>query len=393
MASSKPILIAGGGIGGLTAALCLARKGFQTIVFEQAPTFDEIGAGLQISPNGSRVLHHLGLAAALRERAGVPSRIEFRRWRSGKVVSVQPLGEAVRAAYGFPYYHLHRGDLLRTLARAAQQDERIELLANASVRRVEQDATAVRVTVATDAGVSTCEGIALIGADGIHSTVRDALFGKTPPAFTGYVAWRALLDAGRLPVPVAQLPPTVWWGAGGHFVHYFVRGGALLNCVGVVKKAGWEIESWTEPGEQQELRADFGGWHSDVRTLIERMEPGSLYKWALFDREPLRSWGKGRVTLLGDACHPMLPLSGARCGLRHRRCRRAGGVLGERQRHRNRPAPLRGVAPPAHGAAATTSAAQRQDIPFIRSGGMAARTLLPSMSRRSSWTAYSATTP
>ena len=307
MASSKPILIAGGGIGGLTAALCLARKGFETIVFEQAPAFDEIGAGLQVSPNGSRVLHHLGLAAALRECAGVPSRIEFRRWRSGKVVSVQPLDEAVRTAYGFPYYHLHRGDLLHVLARAAQRDGRIELLANASVRSVEQDATAVRVAVATGAGVSTYQGIALVGADGIHSTVRDALFGKTPPAFTGYVAWRTLVDVGRLPAPMAQLPPTVWWGAGGHFVHYFVRGGALLNCVGVVKKAGWEIESWTEPGEQQELRADFGGWHSDVRTLIERMEPDSLYKWALFDREPLRAWGKGRVTLLGDACHPMLP--------------------------------------------------------------------------------------
>lgn len=305
------MLIAGGGIGGLAAALCLAREGIEAAVFERQRTFAELGAGLQISPNASRVLHRLGLAESLRRCASQPQGTEFRSWRSGRLVSRTELGHAARSAYGFPYYHVHRGDLLRMLTAAAEQSHRIALHANAEVTRFETTADGVSATVAGHKE-ATHHGAALIGADGIHSTVRAQLFGAssatfTGPTFTGNVAWRALVPVARLPAGLARPVATVWWGPRRHFVHYLVRGGALANCVCVVEKRGWEVESWTQRGELAELRADFAGWHENVRHLIEQMDANALYKWALFDRPPSPQWGKGPVTLLGDACHPMLP--------------------------------------------------------------------------------------
>ena len=304
------VLIAGGGIGGLTAALCLARAGFAVAVFEQSLAFGELGAGIQISPNGSRVLHHLGLAPQLEAAAFRPAGMAFRRWRSGRVISVSTLGEALIAAYGFPYYHIHRGDLLRLLVAAARQESDIELHPNATVTGFEQNGEGVRVVVADQAGDATAhQGIALVGADGIHSTVREALFGAQAARFTGNVAWRALVPAERLPKSMMRPVGTIWWGPDRHFVHYLVRGGTLVNCVAVVEKAGWEVESWTERGEHGELKADFAGWHEDIRILIDRMDPSALYKWALHDRPPMPRWSKSAVTLLGDACHPMLPFT------------------------------------------------------------------------------------
>ena len=306
---SKPVLVAGGGIGGLAAALCLARKGIETVVFERQPAFAELGAGIQISPNASRVLHYLGLADGLRQCAFLPEGTEFRRWRSGRLVSRSDLGQAAIAAYGFPYYHIHRGDLLRLLVSAAEKSSHIVLNANAEVTSFEAMAEGVRATVVGSIE-ATHEGDALIGADGIHSTVRERLLGPASPTFTGNVAWRALVPVERLPADLVRPVATVWWGPRRHFVHYYVRGGALVNCVCVVEAgegSGWEVESWTERGELAELQADFAGWHENVRCLIERMDADSLHKWALFDRPPSPQWGKGPVTLLGDACHPMLP--------------------------------------------------------------------------------------
>ncbi len=299
--------IAGGGIGGLTAALCLARAGFEAAVFERMPEFGQVGAGIQISPNGARVLHHLGLAEALEACASLPAATEIRNWRSGRVVSTSPLGEAARATYGFPYYHVHRSDLLRVLIEAAGRDDRIELHTACTVRSFEQDDASIHVAVADEAGETIHAGMALVGADGIQSTVRVGLFGPENPTFTGNVAWRTLVPAERLPEGLIAPVASLWWGPGRHFVHYFVQGGALVNCVCVVEKAGWEVESWTARGEHAELKADFAGWHPHIQTLIDHMAPGSLYKWALYDRAPAASWGKGAVTLLGDAGHPMLP--------------------------------------------------------------------------------------
>ena len=303
------VLIAGGGIGGLTAALCLAKAGFEVALFEQAAEFGEIGAGIQLSPNCTRVLHHLGLEPALAACAFLPEGTEFRAWKSGKVIGSSALGQTVRDRYGFPYYHIHRGDLLRVLVEAAEGSSAIELNTASEVTGFEQDG-GVRVAVDGTSGTANGavhEGDALIGADGIHSAVRAQLFGGDAPRFTGNLAWRALVPAERLPTGLVRPMATAWWGPHKHFVHYYLRSGALVNCVCVVEKTGWEVESWTERGEFDELKSDFAGWHEDIQALIDNMDRNSLYKWALHDRAPMARWGEGVVTLLGDACHPTLP--------------------------------------------------------------------------------------
>ena len=300
-------LVAGGGIGGITAALCLARVGYEATVFEQVPEFGEVGAGIQLSPNASRVLHHLGLAPELEARGFLPDGSEFRHWRTGRLIVGAPLGAAVREAYGFPYYHIHRGDLLRILVEAAQANRRIALRPDATVRGFMQTNGQVQLTVREAGAEAVYSGDVLVGADGIHSTVRAVMFGAEAPTFTGNVAWRALVPAERLPAGVAPPMASVWWGPRRHFVHYLVRGGALVNCVCVVEKSGWEREGWLERGERHELKGDFAGWHRNIQTLIDCMDADSLYRWALCDRQPLPHWGDGAATLLGDACHPMLP--------------------------------------------------------------------------------------
>jgi salicylate hydroxylase len=299
----RDALIVGGGIGGLTAALCLAAAGTRVHVFEQAAEFDEIGAGIQISPNASRVLHHLGLEEAMSRIAFLPEGIEMRHWRSGAVLASTPLGAAARRTYGAPYYHVHRADLLDVLVAAARAEPRIELSSDARVEAIER--SAARASVVTNG--ERCEAAVVIGADGIRSTVQAALFGKAAPTFTGCVAWRALVPANALPEGLVRPMATAWWGPGKHFVHYYVRAGELVNCVCVVEKDGWQVESWTERGEHAELADDFAGWHRDLETLIDAMDRDACYKWALFDRPPLPRWSVGRVTLLGDACHPTLP--------------------------------------------------------------------------------------
>ena len=297
------VLISGGGIGGLSAALSLAQSGFEVEVFEQAPEFGEVGAGIQLSPNATRVLHHLGLADALEACAFVPARTEFRSWKTGRLISTNPLGDTVRNTYGFPYYHIHRGDLLAVLVDAANRIDGIALHTAARVERFEQDGGRVHVTVSG----TEQSGDALIGADGIHSAVRAGLFGPEAATFTGNVAWRALVPVTRLPAGLIPPAATVWWGPRGHFVCYYVRGGELVNCVCVREKQGWEVESWTERGEYDELKGDFAGWNDAVQTLIDNADRDALYKWALHDRPPMPRWGNGAVTLLGDACHPTLP--------------------------------------------------------------------------------------
>ena len=297
------VLIAGGGIGGLTTALCLAQQGFEVDLFEQAGEFGEIGAGLQLSPNCSRVLHTLGLEAALSECAFLPEATQFRGWRNGKVIAENQLGSSVREQYGAPYYHVHRGDLLRLLVVAAHEQPSIALHNNSRVSDISQ--TEQGVTLKIDS--SEHHGDVLIGADGIHSAVSAALWGDQQPRFTGNIAWRAMVPTARLPKGLIRPMSTAWWGPHKHFVHYYVRSGELINCVCVVEKKGWEIESWTETGDHAELKADFAGWHTDIQQLIDNMDPTSLFKWALHDREPMTQWSNGRATLLGDACHPTLP--------------------------------------------------------------------------------------
>jgi salicylate hydroxylase len=300
---SDDVMIAGGGIGGVSAALCLAKQGFNVQVFEQTGELAEVGAGIQLSPNCTRVLHHLELKEALAPFVFLPEAVEMRSWRTGKVLSSNPLGQNLLELYGLPYYHIHRADLLSVLVRKAEQDPRITLHAGVGINEFEQNESSVVVEV----NGRRLVGRLLIGADGIHSTVRERLFGAEAPRFTGNVAWRALVETARLPKGLIRPMATAWWGPHKHFVHYFVRGGELVNCVCVVEKKGWEVESWTERGDRSELQADFAGWHQTVESLIDNMDPDNCFKWALYDRLPMARWSFGRVTLLGDACHPTLP--------------------------------------------------------------------------------------
>ena len=302
------ILVAGGGIGGLTAALCFARRGFRVRLFEQAPTFDEPGAGVQLGPNASRVMHDLALEAPLRSSAFLPEAIEIRHWKSGRVIAAYPLGKHVLGAYGFPYYLVRRTDLVTCLANAARDDSRIELHTGARVERIYQS----RATVAVSINRSRHIGSMLVGADGIHSTTRTALFGSETPTHSGDTAWRALVSAAALPEGMMRPVVTIWWGPGKHFVHYFAGGNAMVNCVGVTggvtrKEEEQQPQSWIESGDHAEFQGDFAGWHRDVQTLIDRTPRDGCYKWALFDRPPMPRWSDHRITLLGDACHAALP--------------------------------------------------------------------------------------
>ena len=272
-------------------------------MFEQAAEFSDVGAGIQLSPNPSRVLLSLGLGAAIASVAFLPEGTEFRHWRSGRHINHNPLGATALEKWGAPYYHIHRADLTRVLASAAAAEPGITLHRNTRVSGFAQSPAGVRVETTS----GSHSGAVLIGADGIHSAVRTGLFGAQSPTFTGNVAWRGLVPAERLPDGLIHPVAGVWWGPGKHFVHYFVRGGELINCVCVVEKEGWEVESWTERGDQTELKADFAGWHETVTALIDNMDPDACFKWALFDRPPMSRWSEGVATLLGDACHPTLP--------------------------------------------------------------------------------------
>lgn len=304
MSDPDHILVAGAGLGGLTAALALARKGKHVTVFERSPELTEVGAGIQIAPNGTHVLGALGLDNDLSAIGFRPQAATLRLGRSGHIVFSNPLGKTARQRYGADYYHVHRADLHRVLSEALANEPAASLQLGTGVQSFSEKGE--HVTVALSDG-ATVDGNALIGADGIHSAVRAGLFGDDAPRFTGNAAWRLLVPADRLPPGLIPPDATVWTGEKGHAVTYFVRGGELVNFVGVVERADWQVESWLEQGDLGELRRDFAPWCDTIQTLLGAADPESCFKWALYDRDPMPQWSKGRVTLLGDACHPMLP--------------------------------------------------------------------------------------
>jgi salicylate hydroxylase len=299
--SSDPVIIVGAGIGGLTCALALLRRGIDVAVYEQAPELAEIGAGVQISANGTRVLHALGLEAALAACAVQAQSKEVRHWKTGRTWKLFDLGAVSVERYGAPYLFIHRGDLHRLLAEAVRSVKADAIHVGARCAGVEQ--TADYALLQLEDG-RRARGRLLIGADGVQSAVRASVFGAGRPTFTGCMAWRGIIPAERLPkgIPMAG---TNWQGPGRHIVHYPLRRGEVLNFVGMVERDDWQIESWTAKGTPEDCRADFAGWHEDVRAIVEAIDVP--YKWALMVREPMTRWSAGRVTLLGDACHPMLP--------------------------------------------------------------------------------------
>lgn len=297
------ILIAGAGIGGLAAAAALLQRGFDVSVLEQAKELKEVGAGVQISANGTRVLDALGVLAPLRRLACEASGKEIRLWNSGRTWKLFDLGAVSVERYGFPYLTVYRPDLLAALADAVRAKKPDAIRLGSRVVGVEQHDDRVVLMLEGGAGAE-CD--VLIGADGVHSKIREALFGEHDATFTGLMAWRATVPMSKLPAHMNRPVGTNWVGPGRHVVHYPVHGGERMNFVGIVERGDWRVESWTAKGTAEECAADFTGWHEDVHAMI-RNAP-SLYKWALLGREPMERWTDGNVTLLGDACHPMVPM-------------------------------------------------------------------------------------
>lgn len=297
-------VIAGGGIGGLTAALALAHHGHEVVVLERANAFTEVGAGLQIPPNAVKVLRALGIADRVARDAVRPLAIETRMGRSGRTVFRVPLGAPAERRWGAPYLHIHRADYIDALVDCVQDTPNITLHLGAELSDIQENTTDVGVTLNDGRTVS---GDMLIGSDGLNSRVREWLHGPDTPRFTGNVAWRAVVPMDVLGPHAPELTACAWMGRGRHAVTYRVRGGAFVNFVGVVERDDPGREDWAARGAKAEALRDFEGWHPTVTQLIEAVSDGALFRWALYDRDPLPFWSRGRVSVLGDAAHPMLP--------------------------------------------------------------------------------------
>ncbi|MEM7329293.1 MAG: FAD-dependent monooxygenase [Pseudomonadota bacterium] len=296
------VIIVGGGIGGLTAALAFHAYGWKVEVIERAAELGEIGAGIQISPNGMKVFRALGLEYDVAETGFLPEALEMRFGRSGNKVFQIEARRAIVERWGAPYLHLHRADLVAVLTKALAQRQPNAVRLGATCVGYENAEDTVHAVLETGDRLTAD---LLVGADGIHSKIRTQMLGADAPEFTGNIAWRAVVPMDQLGDLVPPPTACVWVGAKRHAVTYRLRGGKLANFVGIVEDDKWSSESWTEAGTREEALADFKGWHPILTNLIERAE--THYRWALFDRAPLSQWSQGRAVLLGDSCHPTLP--------------------------------------------------------------------------------------
>ncbi|HEY5609303.1 MAG TPA: FAD-dependent monooxygenase [Alphaproteobacteria bacterium] len=298
------ILIAGAGLGGLSAASCLMKAGHAVEIYEQAPELAEVGAGIQISANAMHVLRDLGLEDAIR-RVGVhPGAYVFRLHDTGEVIQRFSLSDEHEKMHGAPYTQLHRADLHDILAARARQADPGVVRLNRRVTGFEESADGVTLRFADG---SSARGDLLIGADGLKSAVRKQLFGDAPATYTGDAAWRLLVPTERLPKDLLERVMSVFMGPQGHVVCYYLRGGTLLNFVGCVETDEVSDESWTQKLPWEEFKAQFKGWHPAIQAIIDAADKDECYRWSLFNRPPIRDWSTGRVTLLGDAAHPTLP--------------------------------------------------------------------------------------
>lgn len=293
------VAVVGAGIAGLTTAATLARAGISCQVYEQTLELGEVGAGVQLAPNATRLLRRLD-SLRLAERAVTPSAIEMRRWDDGSVLGTTLLGQACVERFGAPYYTFHRADLHRALLDLLPADA-LKLGRRAAGVQETPEGAEVRFTDG-----STVTADVVIGADGIRSVVR-TLFAADHPRFSGQAVYRALIPTEIVPHLVADSVVTIWVGPGRHCVSYPVSGGEFVNVVATAPATGVPTESWTAPGNADDLLGGYAGWYKEVQTLLTNIT--SVQQWALHDRDPLDRWSGDRVTLVGDAAHPMLPFA------------------------------------------------------------------------------------
>lgn len=313
MASERHVIVAGAGIAGLAAALAMAQAGLRATVLEQAEKLEETGAGIQLSPNASRVLLALGLGERLAATAIAPHAIRVMAGGSGREIVRIPLAAAVQT-YGAPFLTIHRGDLQAALADAARTMQDITIKLGMRVEDFATHSKGISVLARSGRQVTDERGIALIGADGIWSSVSALLRQQRPPRFAHRTAWRALAPAEAVPAEFRAPFVHLWLGQDAHLVHYPVKGGGLINIVGIVHDE-WNETGWSAAGERAEILRHFArwAWSEKARELIA--VPERWLKWALYDRNAPFRGGVGPVTLIGDAAHPMLPFLAQGAGM------------------------------------------------------------------------------
>ncbi len=297
---AAPILVSGGGIGGLAVAYALARQGLPVRVFEQSAEFREVGAGIQLGPNIFRALEKIGLKDAILADAHRPPAQEMRDALTGKLITRIPLGEAFFERFGQPYAVTHRADIHGSFLTACQDSDLITLENSRRVDSYEDHGDSI--TVVLDDG-ERAKGRALIGCDGMWSKIRDRIVGDGKPRVSGHIAYRAVLKREDVPEDLWRPDVILWAGPRTHFVHYPLRRGELYNLVAVFHSDHYE-EGWNTEGSAELLWEHFKGQRPEVLRMLERIETWRM--WVLCDREPVKNWSSGRVTLLGDAAHPML---------------------------------------------------------------------------------------
>lgn len=306
MTHEQPVLVAGGGIAGLCTALGLLRAGVPVRVLEQAAVLREVGAAVSLAPNATRALDSLGVGPALRVAANWPQRAAMKHYQTGADMVAYDMGEAMERRWGSPYLQLLRADLHNVLADELLRLDPAALQLGARVLDISQDNDGV--TVDTTAG--TFRGGCLVGADGVRSAVRAALYGDGDPDFTGYVAWRGVVPVESLRNPYFTPDTAVFLGPQRTMLRYRVRGHTAVNVVAFARVDSWAEEGWSLPADPDELRAAFAGWHEEAEDMIEGLCSNGAFKWGLFGRAALPRWQQGRVSLIGDAAHPQLPFLG-----------------------------------------------------------------------------------
>jgi salicylate hydroxylase len=314
VAPSRTIIVAGAGIGGLTAALALAAKDFRVIVLERAERLEETGAGLQLSPNASRVLVQLGLQSRLAPHAITPDAISMMSGRSGREIARLPLGEAAASRTGAPYWVMHRADLQSALQAEVNNTPGIELRLGTQFEDVAADAGGVTVGQRQGTTRQQDTALALIGADGVWSAVRQQLFPEAQPRFSRLIAWRGTIDRDRLPRGDMYRHVQLWMGPNAHLVAYPMSGGRQTNVVAIVPGA-WNTPGWSSPGDVSEIRSRFAAsrWPDSARIMIDAVD--DWRKWALFTVSGTGAWSSGATALLGDAAHAMLPFAAQGAGM------------------------------------------------------------------------------